>query len=236
MVKTLDIACTGYSVKADIYESNSDGPVVLLLIGRSSRRKKQHYIDFSIRVADSLNITSVVFDYTGHGDSPFDIEELYPAQHLLEAVTVFDWMKERYPKRRFVVIGSSYGGFQAAQLTQYRKFDTLVLRAPAIYHPADFYTCKKDEDEEAIVDFRKDAQGLATHPLLKRASKFEGHTLVVVHERDERIPTETTDAYANAFDADVIVEKDITHSLDDATPAQIKTYFQDIEGWLCSHL
>lgn len=230
--QTIDIPCPGYAVKADIYEGAPDGPVMLSLIGRTSRRTKQRYFDFLPRLAKELGITTVIFDYTGHGDSPFDIEELSPAQHFLEVVTVFDWMKERYQNRKFFVIGSSYGGFLATQLTKYRQFDSLVLRAPAMYRPADFYTLKKNEDREAIQAFRRDAEALAKHPLLARASHFEGNVLLIVHENDEQIPRETTDAYANAFHPEVIFVEGVTHSLDNATPGQIEDYNQQIADWL----
>lgn len=229
---TTDIECTGYSVKADIYEGSDDGAVLLSLIGRTSRRTKQRYYDFLPRLATELGITTVIFDYTGHGDSPFDIKELSPAQHFLEVITVFDWLKAKYPNRKVFVIGSSYGGFLATQLTKYRKFDGLILRAPAIYKPSDFYTLKKNEDREATQAFRRDAEALGKHPLLARASKFEGKVLLVVHENDEQIPKETTDAYANAFKSEVILVKGVTHSLDNVTEQQVNAYNQRIFDWL----
>lgn len=186
-------------------------------------------------MSKELGITSVIFDYTGHGDSPFDIEELSAAQHFLEVITVFDWMKEKYPNRKFFVIGSSYGGFLATQLTKYREFDGLILRAPAIYRPQDFYTLMKNERRDVTQSFRCDVNALAKHPLLARASQFEGKALLVVHAKDEQIPKETTDAYANAFHPDLIVE-DVTHSLDQATERQIAEYNQKIIDWLKDNL
>lgn len=229
---TTDIQCVGYAVKADIYKGSDEGAVLLSLIGRTSKRTKQRYYDFLPRLSKELGITTVIFDYTGHGDSPFDIEDLSPAQHFLEVVTVFDWIKEKYPNRKIFVIGSSYGGFLATQLTKYRKFDGLVLRAPAIYRPSDFYTLKKNEDRDATQAFRRDVEALSMHPLLARASKFEGKVLLVVHEKDEQIPKETTDAYANAFKPEVILVQGVTHSLDNVTQQQVDDYNQRIFDWL----
>lgn len=234
-MKTLDIDCLGYTVKADLYDGDEKGSILLSLIGRTSRRKKQHYIDFSERMAAEQGATSLVFDYSGHGDSPFNIQDISPAQHFMEVINAFDWLKEQYPDREIIVIGSSYGGFLATQLTNYRKFNKLILRAPAIYLPSDFYTKQKDEDRDVTMAFRRDAEKLTTHPLLARASKFEGDVLLVVHENDEHIPMETTDAYAKSFKAEVILEHGFTHSLDDATPEQVIEYFEDIYGWLASH-
>lgn len=234
-IKTLDIDCVGYSVKTDIYEGSKNGAVLLSLIGRTSRRTKQRYYDFLPRLAKELGITSVIFDYTGHGDSPFDIEDLSPAQHFLEVITVFDWIKEHYPDRQVFVIGSSYGGFLATQLTKYREFDGLILRAPAIYKPSGFYTLKRNEDRDATHAFRQDVEALAKHPLLARASQFKGKTLLVVHEKDEQIPKETTDAYANAFKPEVILVKGVTHSLDNVTEQQVADYNQRVFDWLAEN-
>lgn len=229
---TTDIQCVGYAVKADIYEGSEDGSVLLSLIGRTSKRTKQRYYDFLPSLSKELGITTVIFDYTGHGDSPFDIEELSPAQHFLEVITVFDWIKEKYPRKKVFVIGSSYGGFLATQLTKYRKFDGLILRAPAIYKPSDFYTLKKNEDREATQSFRRDAEALSKHPLLARASRFEGKVLLVVHDKDEQIPKETTDAYAEAFKPSVILVEGVTHSLDNVKQQQIDDYNQQVLDWL----
>ncbi len=232
---TTDIDCVGYAVKADIYEGGEGGAVLLSLIGRTSRRTKQRYYDFLPRLAKELGITSVIFDYTGHGDSPFNIEDLSPAQHFLEVITVFDWIKARYPNRQLLMIGSSYGGFLATQLTKYRRFDGLILRAPAIYKPSAFYTLMKDEDRGGTQAFRRDVEALAKHPLLACASQFEGKVLPVVHENDEQIPRETTDAYANAFKPEVVLVKGVTHSLDNVTEQQAADYNQTIFDWLAAN-
>lgn len=234
--KTLDVQCVGYALKADIYEGDSDSAILLWLIGRTSKRNKQRYREFLPRIAQQLDITSVIFDYSGHGDSPFNIEDLSPAQHFLEVITIFDWIKAKYPNQKVFVIGSSYGGFLATQLTKYRKFDGLILRAPAIYRPSDFYTLKKNEDREGTQAFRRDVESLAKHPLLARASSFEGDVLLVVHENDEIIPAQTTDAYAKAFKSEVIVAKDVTHSLDNSTQQQIAEYNKMIFDWLAENV
>jgi len=235
-ITTLDIPCTGYSVKTDVYEEKGNTAVALILIGRTSRRTKQRYYDFLPTLSGKLRMTAVIFDYTGHGDSPFDIEDISPAQNFLEVVTVFDWIKENYPNRKVFVIGSSYGGFLATQLTKYRKFDSLILRAPAIYIPREFYTKKKDADESLTMQFRKNASALAKHPLFARASNFQGNKLLIVHEHDEKIPRETTDAYKNALHPDLWIAQGATHSLDNATKEQVDEYNQRIYDWIKSKL
>lgn len=233
-MKTFEIECTGYSVIADLYEGSQGGPVVLQLIGRTSYRRKQHYINFSTDIADGLGATSLVFDYSGHGDSPFDIEDLMPAQHFLEVISVFDWIKEQYPGCPIYVIGSSYGGFLAAKLAKYRAFDKLVLRAPAIYRPQDFYTAKRLEDKHKTQELRCDSKALSNHSLLAGNTKFQGKTLLIVHENDHIIPRPTTDAYATAFAADVVLAEGLAHSLDNVSVDQTEQYLAVIKEWLSS--
>ena len=54
----------------------------------------------------------------------------------------------------------------------------------------------------------------------------------MVHENDERIPKQTTDAYANAFKPEVYLAKGMSHSLDDASEQQIEVYNQKLFDWL----
>jgi alpha/beta superfamily hydrolase len=233
MPRTFNIPCVGYEVVADLYEGNDKDAILLALIGRTSNRKRKHYVDFSTKLANERGVSTLIFDYSGHGDSPFEFNDLCPAQHFLEVINAFDWLKSKYPDRELIVMGSSYGGFMATQLTKYRKFNKLILRAPAIYKPSDFYTRAKDENKAATAAFRKDESALSKHPLLARASSFQGQSLLVVHENDEVVPKSTTDAYESAFNPDVIVEKGIGHSLDEsATPEQVTRYFNDIYSWL----
>jgi uncharacterized protein len=232
---TIDVQCGGYAVKTDIYEGKENGPVLLSLIGRTSKRSKPRYQEFLPRLANELGITSIIFDYTGHGDSPFNIKERSASQHLQEVLTVFDWMKEKYPNRKTFVVGSSYGGFLATHLSQLRKFDLLILQAPAIYLPSDFNLTYEEEDDKKTFVFRRNQAELSRHPLLQNAKKFVGKVLLVAHKRDERIPKEVTDAYADAFGCQVVVE-DVPHSLGQATQEEVSHYNQVVFDWIASNL
>ena len=233
-LKTFDIECTGYSVKADWYETDNTDEIILSLIGWTSNRKR--YNDILSAICSKTGKSALVFDYSGHGDSPFDVNTTRPAQHFLEVICVFDWLKEKYPKAKITVMGTSYGGFLAVQLTKYRIFDNLILRVPAIYPPSDFYTLNErintDEAWATKDAFRRDVEALAKHPLLGRASSFKGKTLVVVHENDEQVPKETTDAYVNAFNADVYVAKGFPHSIYNQTREELAEYQSAISKWL----
>lgn len=232
--KTFDIECTGYPVKADWYETGNTDEVILSLIGWTSNRKR--YSDFLSAICSKTGRSALVFDYSGHGDSPFDVNTTRPAQHFLEVICVYDWLKAKFPNAKITVMGMSYGGYLAVQLTKFRAFENLILRAPAIRKPADFYTLNKatiSDEEWATKDaYRRDVEALAKHPLLARPSSFKGRTLVVVHENDEQVPKETTDAYIKTFNADVYVARGFPHSIHDQPREKIVEYQNAISDWL----
>jgi uncharacterized protein len=238
MPETIEIKCSGYSIIADWYEGADPRKILLMLPGFTSSRARQK--DFVSAVVKQTGMSAIVIDYSGHGDSPFELKDTRPAQHFLEVICAFDWVKEKCPDAEISVAGSSYGSFLATQLTKYREFAKLVLRAPAIYRPNEFYDLwsVRFSDEEgyrkAMDAYRRHAEALAKHPLLARASNFRGKTLVVVHENDELVPSETTNAYISAFDADSFVAKDFTHSVSDSpiNQQQLDEYQSHIADWL----
>jgi len=229
----IQIECPGYSVAADWYEGESTDKILLCLYGYSS--KKSNQVELVNSIVAGTGMSALVFDYSGHGESPFELKETRPAQHFLEVIYAFDWLCEQYSEAEITVMGTSYGGFLATQLTKYRAFANLILRAPAIYKPSDFYAAWRDIDRGwTQTVFRKDVEALANHPLLARASQFSGRTFVMVHENDESVPTETTDAFIKAFSADTYIAEGFWHSLSD--PRNPRDRFSDyqnaISNWI----
>ena len=191
MTKTLEIACIGYAITADWYEGKSTGHIILVLNGfASSRLRQAAFTNFIVGATDASALT---IDYTGHGDSPFELKDTRSAQHIMEVVFTFDWIKKKYPDAKVTVIGNSYGSFLAAHLTHYRSFEKLILRAPAIYKPESLYdpwSIRFDEEDKykhSVQQYRTNQTKLRSNPLLvTENSPFQGRALVVIHENDER--------------------------------------------------
>ncbi len=232
-MKSLQITCFGYEVSADWYEGKTNDKIILCLYGYQS--KKANQVELVNSIIDGTGMSALVFDYSGHGESPFELAITRPAQQFLEVIYAFDWLQEQYPNAEITVMGTSYGGFLATQLTKYRAFANLILRAPAIYKPSDFYTIWQNIDIDWTRNvFRKDAKALSVHPLLARASKFPGRTLVMIHEHDEYVPTETTDAFIKTFSADTYTAVGFWHALSDARNPEDKftDYRRAISSWV----
>lgn len=230
-MRSFTIPCLSYQLKVDWYEGADDQRILLVLIGWTSN--KARYEDLTSAIVANTGMNALVFEYSGHGDSQLDPYQIRPAQHFLEVITVLDWLKDKYPEADISVMGSSYGGYMAVHLAQYRDFHSLVLRAPAIYMPSDFYA-KNADINRPLVDtiYRKDASALAVHPLITAKRVFHKKTLLVVHELDDVVPAETTDAYAQTFDAEVHIARGMPHSIGGAPRADIRSYQNAISTWL----
>ncbi|CAN5374476.1 alpha/beta fold hydrolase [soil metagenome] len=237
-MQTLQIDITGYSISVDWYEGKDTSNIVIMLPGYNS--SKSRIASLAQAIVQKTGKSALTIDLSGHGESPFVLNDTRPAQHFLELIYVFDWVKDKYPNAEIIVEGSSYGGYLATGLTKYREFSKLVLIAPAIYRPNEFYNewnIRNDnvqQYEETVAVYRKDSTILSGHPLFVRASNFEGKVLVVVHEHDEVIPKETTEAYINSFKADSFIANGFPHSFNDKTIDQtaLLEYRDKIANWL----
>ncbi len=230
IMKKLVIDCVGYSIDADWYE-NGNQKVLLVLHGWNSNKKSQEALTSFL--VDQTKTSALVIEYSGHGESQLDAMEVRPAQHFLEVITAYDWIKEKYPEAEISVMGTSYGGYMAVQLTNYRDFKNLILRVPVIYTTRDFYNLNKNIDRQHERRYREDKEFLESHPLLAGAHKFQGRTLVVWHEFDEYVPKETTDKYIEVFKADSYLAKGWKHSFKvDAPEDEQVAYKTAISDWL----
>jgi esterase/lipase len=237
-MNTFTIPSLGYSFVADWYEGSSLSEVLLVLIGYDSTRTKQ--IALVSALVEKTGMSALVIDYSGHGDSPFAIDETRPAQHFLDAVCAYDWIKSTYPDSSISVIGASYGGYLASRLVSYRTVSKLVLRVPAIYEESEFYSLNRGRlkgnelNHIQANEYRRNSELLIQNPLLKSAHDFKGKALVVIHENDDLVPIETTSAYVKAFGADTYLAKGFIHSINESQISEDRFIeYQDyLSNWL----
>lgn len=238
MKTTLEIECTGYSILADWYEGIDTDQVLLILMGFRSTRSRQE--EFTEYVVGATGASALVVDYSGHGESPFVLEETRPAQQVLEVIYAYEWIRNKYPNAEISVIGNSYGSFLAAHLVRYKEVESLVLRAPAIYKPNalyDLWSLRLADEAaygELIFKYRTDIDELRKNPLFENASKLVKRTLVVVHEHDEVIPRQTSDVYAEEFKADSFIAEGFSHAVSQSNISQdqLIDYQRRIVSWL----
>lgn len=232
MTKQISIPCSGYNIEADWHEDKTDQNIILTFVGFGSSKKSN--FDFMAKLVEATGMSALVVDFSGHGESPFNVDETVPAQHLLEATKAYDWIKANYPQSAICVMGTSYGGFMAAYLTRFRSVEKLILRTPAIYEPSSFYTEHRFIDKILVREYRKNVEVLKDHPIFLQRPASNTSTLLVVHGEDKSVPQETTSVYESAFGAHVYVAEGFAHAFRDSTNPQegIPAYYDALVSWL----
>lgn len=230
--KQITIPITGYSLEADLHEGTSEQAILLTFVGFGS--SKQSNSDFMAKIVAATGVSAFVVDLSGHGESPLNVDETMPAQHVLEAAIAYDWIKVAYPERTIHVMGTSYGGFVAAYLSRFRAVEKLILRTPAIYEPKNFYTEHKYIDKLLVREYRKNSEALKKHPLFLQESLIDTSTLLVVHGEDRSVPTETTDVYSSVFASETYVAEGFAHPFRDPSNPQdgVAKYYDVVTNWL----
>lgn len=233
-MRSFTIPCLGYDLHADFYEGSDPSRILLNCIGWTSAKDRHPQILETI--VELTGMSAITFNYSGHGDTDVDPLELRPAQHVLETITVFDWITAHYLETQISAMGNSYGSFMVANLALYRDFRSLVLRAPAIYPPEALYTPNRAIDRPAIEKgYRTDAAALAQHPVFALGRQFSGQALVIAHELDDVVPPTTSKAYAEGFTADYVIAPRTPHISHGASASDQANYYKLVGNWLAAH-
>lgn len=234
MSKQIEIPQLGYELQADWHDGQSSDQIIICFVGFGSSKKSNH--DFVARVVEMTGASALVVDLSGHGESPFDLDDTTPAQHVLEAVGAFDWVKQNYPESEVYIMGTSYGGYLAAYLTRFRETKKLILRTPAIYEPSMFYTAHRNIEKLLVREYRKDYELLRQHPIFLQPSLGNPSTLLVVHGNDGSVPAQTTDVYSEAFNATNYEARGFAHAFRDPSNPQelVDEYYSTIANWITS--
>jgi alpha/beta superfamily hydrolase len=232
IAKEISIPIANYSVIADWYENTKATVTVLVFVGFGSHKSRQGELVKAI--AGRAGVSALVVNLSGQGEGLFRMDEIVPAQHVMEAVFIYDWMKANYPKQTIYCMGTSYGGFVAAYLTRFREIDTLVLRTPAIYKPEDLYTRHQYIDKRVVREYRKNTELLLHHPLFLQPPLGNPKTLVVAHSNDESVPAETTSVYSDNFHATTYVAEGFVHAFRDSSNPKdaVDAYVRTVADWL----
>jgi pimeloyl-ACP methyl ester carboxylesterase len=161
---------------------------ILYLHGSNTSRERQ--IPICKKLNATTNRTIILPEYSGHGEMKSQVGQTTPSLHALEAITVYDWINKTSDEKNICVYGGSYGAYLAAQLCKYRNPGQLILQAPSILLPNEFYT------PWSILNNRKTTRKKLTyeellalrHPLMVRlASSFHGAIALIEMQKDDKI-------------------------------------------------
>ena len=176
-------------LRGDSYTTGSN-VIVLHGAGKSSR-------DVFSRLRRYLNdhgISSVSFDFIGHGETGGDIKDTTLHDRTNQAATVI----RHTCIEPLTVIAASMGAYSAIKLTEHFSVDNLILLVPAVYTPQ-VYDISFGPEFSAVIRVPNSWKDSDAFDIL---SGFNGNLIVIAAEFDDVIPTEIIEQiHASAVNA-----------------------------------
>jgi uncharacterized protein len=149
-----------------------------------------------------LGCICLTFDLRGHELMKAQRETVTREQNLRDLEAAYDLLRSLHgvDPQSIAVVGSSYGGYLAAILTQRRPVRWLALRAPALYKDANWDKPKRSlHIDPEFAAYRLSSIRAPDNRALAACAQFKGDALVVESEKDEIIPAAVIKNYVAAL-------------------------------------
>lgn len=183
-----------------------------------------------------MGFTTMTYDMHGNGDSQGELGDFTRAEFIADAVNAYDFLKQHIaPNVAIGAIGSSFGGYTAVQLSEQRPLKCLSLRVAADYPDAGFTDLQLPQVASPVVAaWRHEPHDYRSNHTLTVLHNFTGEVQLVESERDESVPHQTIQNYANAVAdkarLEYAVMRDAPHTL--ANDALRAEYIQLLTDWV----
>lgn len=193
------------SVRVDVHElvatlisPDTTIPGVLFLHGWAGSQERD--VERASAITE-LGCICLTFDMRGHGELQSSKDTVTRGQNLEDAIAAYDRLAnlKNVEESSIVVIGSSYGGYLATLLTEYRPVRWLALRAPALYRDQQWEMPKAHLDRLDLKSYRAAIVGNEDNRALRQARQFCGDVLLIESQYDDIVPHTTTASYQTAF-------------------------------------
>ncbi|GAA0697211.1 alpha/beta hydrolase family protein [Dyella marensis] len=173
-------------------------PAVLMVHGWGGSQRQ--YRANAHKVA-ALGCVCLTFDLTGHVATASQRDTVSREENLHDMLAAYDFLAAHPLVEHdcIAVVGSSYGGYLAALLTERRPVRWLGLRAPAIYRDEDWGVPKRLLARvQKLADYRREPLAAEDNRALRACSRFTGDVLIVESEHDEIVPSPVLASYRKA--------------------------------------
>lgn len=191
-MKKFKITHNTKELNAQAIDSGNGETCILFLLGGDVKLGKERYCEWQERLG-AIGINSVSFDYSGVNGSGAPLEKSSLKSRIDEATFVTEWMIANMSAKKYILYGTSMGGYIALGLTakMLDMFSKLILQVPAAYssnaHTLPFngqFTeeIRKEKSWEDSMSF-------------KWLEEYKNPTLFIEAEHDEIIPKQITETY-----------------------------------------
>ncbi|MEK7583573.1 MAG: alpha/beta fold hydrolase [Patescibacteria group bacterium] len=175
---------------------NAENPKALLVSLHGAGTSDHSRFEYQIPNLLAHNISVLVFDFSGHGESSGTLTDSSLEKRVNEAQAVIDFHHNRLP---LILCGSSMGGYIAVKLLELFSIQALILFAPAMYSK-EAYTVPFGGGFTEIIRKPESWRDSDAWDILKQ---FKGRLLTIIGENDEVIPSPMID----------LIHSSVTHAL-----------------------
>ncbi len=183
---------------ATVISPDTTIPGVLFLHGWAGNQERD--IERAKSISE-LGCVCLTFDMRGHGHTVTSNKTVTRGDNLDDVIAAYDRLASLkiVEDGSIVVVGSSYGGYLATLLTEFRPVRWLALRAPALYRDSYWQLPKAQLDRVDLQSYRSALIGAEDNRALRQAREFRGDVLLVESEHDTIVPHPTSASYQSAF-------------------------------------
>jgi pimeloyl-ACP methyl ester carboxylesterase len=230
----VDIAVAGQHIAATLVSPATSIPGVLFVHGWGG--SQQQYVARAREIA-ALGCIGLTFDLRGHARTDSQQETVSRQDNLDDVLAAYDELVNHpsVDPESIAVVGSSYGGYLAAILTERRPVRWLALRVPALYKDAGWELPKKQLHKDPdLPAYRRRRIRSQDNRALRACAGFRGDVLIIESENDDTVPHTVIENYREACaSAHSLTYRVITgadHGLSEE-PAQ-RAYTTVLVNWL----
>jgi pimeloyl-ACP methyl ester carboxylesterase len=198
-LEPLQIAVDGERIAGTLLMHTPKVPGVLFIHGWGGSQEQ----DLArAREVVGLGCVCLTFDLRGHELMQAQRETVTRDQNLRDVEAAYGALTSMYgvDPQSIAVVGSSYGGYLAAILSERRPVRWLALRAPALYKDANWDKPKRSlHIDPDFAAYRLSSIRAPDNRALAACEKFKGDALIVESEKDEIIPRAVIKNYVAAL-------------------------------------
>ena len=218
---------SGRTLDGNLFQAPNNGqrkkPAALLIHGWTSAQDRM--FGTAEMLSTRSGLTCLTVDLSGHGKSEGKIGDLSRKDFLDDVVSAYDFLASQSDTdtSNIGIIGSSFGGYLAALLTAERQLAWVVMRVPADYPDEGFGNPKiptPEDDRSAIHQWRTTERDWNTTDALRAIHGFRGKLLLVESEKDDIVPHQTVQNYADAM----VEKRNLVYEVMQGAPHSLTKY------------
>ncbi len=153
-------------------------------------------------------ISSVAFDFVGHGDTGGDLKSSSLSSRTRQACRVVDALNLQQP---FSVIGASMSAYTSVKLLEHFQIKSLILLVPAMYTSQAYTT----PFNRGFSDIIRQPQSWVQSDAWRILADYTGRLLIVAGENDQIIPRDVInriyDSAVNAVERKLYIAPNASH-------------------------